>query len=828
MTHRTLRGLAATLFFALLAAAAHAHEGHDRGVHHGGEAADAAELRVMSFNIRFGTADDGPDRWERRAPRTIEMIRRHDPDVLGLQEAMPFQAEQLLAALPAYAAAGVGGRGEGDPYAGGGQDIPILFRKGRFELLEDGRFWLSETPGERSKSWDSSMVRAAHWARLRDVAAGRELLVVNTHFDHRGEVSRREAAGVIRRKIDELSGGAMPVVVTGDFNTSEDSEPYEVLVGDTGRPPLIDSYRAAGGLPEGHARTYTFNGFRDEWNGRKGRIDWVLHSPELRVVKAGTDRDRIEGRYPSDHFPVHATLAWADAPATRPATRAADAGPTTRAADGGAAESDGAADGRRPKNVIVLIADGAGYNTLDATRFWTGRPLAVDADGWRESAVAPFALRGDDGPAEGHAPAEQAEDFRYDPARNYDARPAFGVRPGAGEVAGRVYPRGFAGYEWNRDFRPDSANTMTALMTGVATYPGAINVGGDGRPLPTLAEAADAAGMRVGVVTSVPFNHATPAAAAGAHNASRSNYHALAEEMLFSGTADVIAGPTNPDYDEAGRRRDEPDHKFLPADLWSALKLGTLADDSGRPWTLVQDTRAIADLAAGETPEKLLPEKLLIVPKVYRTLQQKRPAAGDARLAAPGEDSPLPGLPTLAELTLAALNAVDDDEDGFFLMVEGGAVDWAMHDNQLGRMIEEYEDFDAAVTAIVAYLDAGTSGHSWADTLVIVTADHDHLLFGPDGDAAAYQPVEDRGPGVLPGHRWLFDHHSNQLVPLFARGPGAAEAVALADLVDAAEFDGAAVGRGPYMHQAVLGGWLMSLVGDDAQPAPATRPATAG
>ncbi len=485
-------------------------------------------------------------------------------------------------------------------------------------------------------------------------------------------------------------------------------------------------------------------------------------------------------------------LLPAAAPASQPSTRPVENAPE-------------AVREEQPRNIIVMIADGAGYNTLAATRYWTGEALAVDAPQWRQAALAAHALRGDDGPAEGHAPDSQSPAYAYNPQLSHDQRPAHGVRPGAGEVLGRLYPRAFSGYEWHRDFRPDSANTMTAMMTGVATYPGAINVDGNGHPLRSMAEAASAAGKRVGVVSSVQWNHATPASAAGAHNRSRDNYHELAREILTAGVADVLAGPNNPDYDDDGRRRVTPSYKYIAEAEWSALKLGTLADEHGRRWTLVQNTQSVIALAEGEAPDKLV-----ISPKVYRTLQQKRSSAGDARQTRPGEDPRLPHQPTLADLSRAALNAIDDDPDGFFLVIEGGAIDWAMHQNQLGRMIEEYQDFDEAVYAVIDYLDAGTNGHTWENTLVVVTADHDHLLLGPDAEREAFQPVQDRGPGNLPGARWFFDHHSNQLVPLFVRGAGAQRVMALAMQQDEPAAPGQS--RGRYMHQARLGGLLLELV----------------
>lgn len=456
----------------------------------------------------------------------------------------------------------------------------------------------------------------------------------------------------------------------------------------------------------------------------------------------------------------------------------------------------------RPANLIVMIADGGGANTLQSTRYWTGKPLVVDSGDWQRSWVAPFALRGDQ-PGEGLSPGEQVPAWIYDSEKNYDDRRAVGERPGTGEVPGRLYPRGFAGYEWNRDFRPDSANTMTALMTGTLTYPGAINVDGNAQPVTSIAELAKERGKKVGVVSSVQWNHATPASAAGAHNPRRDDYHGLARQILEAKIPDVLAGPNNPDFDEGGQPVGEgrPNGKYMPLPLWDQVKAGET------DWTLVQDADAIRDLAKGDVPEQLL-----IVPKVLRTLQQKRPSGGNAQQTAPGEDARLSTVPSLSDLARAALNAIDDDDDGFFLMVEGGAVDWAMHDNQLGRMIEEHTAFDETVKVVSDYLDAGTNGHSWDNTLVIVTADHDHLLFGPDATTQAYQPVTDNGAGQMPGHTWLFDHHSNQLVPLFARGAGSEAILELAGNVDEGQLAGQPVGRGRYMHQAKLGEHLKSLL----------------
>jgi alkaline phosphatase len=137
-----------------------------------------------------------------------------------------------------------------------------------------------------------------------------------------------------------------------------------------------------------------------------------------------------------------------------------------------------------------------------------------------------------------------------------------------------------------------------------------------------------------------------------------------------------------------------------------------------------------------------------------------------------------------------------------FLVIEGGAVDRAEHANNLGRMIEERIEFDDTIAAVSAYLDANTSGNNWSNTLVIVTADHDHLLLGPDSDTIPYQPLMDRGKGQVPDYKWQNNSHSNQLVPLYARGSDAEKLAACAKRSDAyTDAQGRKFGRGAYLDE---------------------------
>lgn len=454
-----------------------------------------------------------------------------------------------------------------------------------------------------------------------------------------------------------------------------------------------------------------------------------------------------------------------------------------------------------------MIADGAGYNTLASTRYWTGKPLVVDSQGWHRASLATYPLRREAEPHDGLGPEEQVSSLVYDSAKNWDATPI----EGASKYASG-YPAGFAGYEWMRMTYPDSANTMSAMVTGVRTYNGAINVDGAGKPVTSAPERAKAAGKAVGTVSSVPFVHATPAAGGGAHNVDRGATHEIAAEMLDTDTLDFIAGGGNPDYDSSGRRIEgEVDgrYRWVSPAQWQALKAGT----SG--WRLIEDRAAIRDLSNFGKPG----ERIALIPRVAAALQVERPgkAGADpresARTAAPNDVPPLPGIPSLSELTLAALTHIGNDPEGFFLSVEGGAVDWAMHANSAGRMIEEYVDFDEAVATVVSWIDDSATPATWENTLVVVTADHDHLLFGPD-ETVPFQAVENRGPGQLPGHRWWSNSHSNQLVPFFARGAGAEQLLQQADEEDRAKSRDQIRGRGRYLTQPELGMFLVGLFED--------------
>jgi endonuclease/exonuclease/phosphatase family metal-dependent hydrolase len=269
--------------------------------------AEVAEshVRVMSFNIRFGTASDGENHWERRKEFLVETIRAFDPDLLGTQETLAFQRDYLAEALPGYGWLGVG-RDDGRE---AGEMMALYYRQSRFEKLDGGHFWLSETPEKAaSVSWDSSLPRMVTWVKLHDRLAqdGPALLFLNTHFDHRGHEARLESSRLLRRKVEEL-GSDCRIILTGDFNAGEASPPYEALFATVeGREsPLVDTYRTV--HPEHQADEGTFTAFRASATSGP-RIDWIGVSRDWEILEAHIDRTERDGRTPSDHCPVTTVL----------------------------------------------------------------------------------------------------------------------------------------------------------------------------------------------------------------------------------------------------------------------------------------------------------------------------------------------------------------------------------------------------------------------------------------------------------------------------------------------------------------------------------------
>lgn len=244
----------------------------------------------MSFNIRFGRALDGRNRWARRRTLVFATIRNAEPDIVGLQEVLDFQLAELLGALPGYVAVGAGRE-----TTRGGEHVPVLVRAGRFAVERHGDFWLSATPDEAgSVGWDAAMPRICTWTALEDSRGGR-FAFANTHFDHQGPAARVRSAELLLERIASIG---LPMLIVGDINAGEDSEPLRRLL-DSG---LRDTYRVRD--PDGPGGT---------WHGfgsveARSKIDYVLCDGGWEVLEADIVRESFAGRFPSDHYPVTAAV----------------------------------------------------------------------------------------------------------------------------------------------------------------------------------------------------------------------------------------------------------------------------------------------------------------------------------------------------------------------------------------------------------------------------------------------------------------------------------------------------------------------------------------
>ncbi len=297
-----------------------------------------SRIRVLSYNVRYDNRHDGHDVWHDRRDGVIGLVRFHRPDVAAFQEPLTGQREDLRDRLSEYIVVGRGRDPDGE-----GEGCPIGVRSDRWRVVDDGTFWLSETPTEPSTGWDAARPRIATWVRVRPraspegpvVPAGGSFLVVNTHFDHAGVRARRESARILAERLPKLAAGTgngggdeegedggdnedggngrLPVVFVGDLNCTAGSEPHRILVEDgptrDGEHSLTtaDLRDAAAAADVRHGPSTSITDFDRLIDGR--RIDHVLVSPDVGVEAFATLADRDDrGRYPSDHLPVLARL----------------------------------------------------------------------------------------------------------------------------------------------------------------------------------------------------------------------------------------------------------------------------------------------------------------------------------------------------------------------------------------------------------------------------------------------------------------------------------------------------------------------------------------
>lgn len=252
-------------------------------------------LTVMSFNIRYGTADDGEDSWPNRDHLVMQVVRDRNADIVGVQEALAFQLDEITTEFPHYAVIGVGR----DDAKNKGEFSAILYRTDRFIIDSSGTFWLSDTPeAVASTTWGNSITRICTWARLIDRDTGKGIYIFNTHYDHRSQESRVRSSLLIAQRIADRAHDD-PVVLMGDFNAGEANAAIKSLE-DTG---LVHAYRA---IHPDETQVGTFNAFTGTSDGEM--IDHIFVSPTIDLLDADIDHTNDNGRYPSDHYPVWAKL----------------------------------------------------------------------------------------------------------------------------------------------------------------------------------------------------------------------------------------------------------------------------------------------------------------------------------------------------------------------------------------------------------------------------------------------------------------------------------------------------------------------------------------
>jgi len=254
-------------------------------------------INVATYNLRYDTPNDGPNAWPNRKENVKALIRFHEWDIFGTQEALRHQLNGV-AELTEFAFIGKG-RDDGKE---AGEHSAIFYKKDRFKLLQSGDFWLRETPETPGKGWDATCCnRICSWAKFKDLNTKKEFYFFNVHFDHQGVEARRQSGHLMVKKMKEIAGNAL-VICTGDFNSTPDTEQIKLLKGALNDTHDVSALPAYG--PEG-----TFNAFKFD-APMKQRIDYIFVSSPIKVLKYGVLTDANEQRYPSDHQPVVAKIVF--------------------------------------------------------------------------------------------------------------------------------------------------------------------------------------------------------------------------------------------------------------------------------------------------------------------------------------------------------------------------------------------------------------------------------------------------------------------------------------------------------------------------------------
>lgn len=429
----------------------------------------------------------------------------------------------------------------------------------------------------------------------------------------------------------------------------------------------------------------------------------------------------------------------------------------------------------KPKNIIIFIGDGMGFNHVNAASYYQFGELGKQV---YESFPVKYAMCTD----------------------------MFG---------GSVYnsDSAWTKFEFVKKKPTDSAAAGTALATGTKTYKAELSCDTLKQKLQTVLDVAESFGKSTGVVSTVPFSNATPAAFV-AHNESRYVYKEIAREMIMDSKVDVIMGGGHPLYNPDGTPIKSLEDRFIGEKeaydisigdnsdsindekvfnyvggrvVWNLLNNGSAGADADNdgiddPWTLIQDRELFQKYQTGETPKRVI--------GIFKSGQSTQVERNDSLDNGMPFSAPLnKEVPTLTEMTLSAINILSKNPNGFVMMSEGGAIDWVAHNKLLHKTIEEQIDFNKAIEAACKWVEENSS---WEETLIIVTADHETgYLLGPgsnvktnNSDVDLWKPIGNNGKGELPSVEWFSEHHTNSLVPFYAKGAGSTNFVNLKKKID--------------------------------------------
>lgn len=263
---------------------------------------DINAIKVITFNIRFDNPADSINAWANRSAQVCSFIEDEKPDILGMQEVLLSQYEDLDSVLTDYSSVGVG-RNDGSR---GGEMNPVFYRKDKFDMVRTITFWLSDSlnvPG--SKGWGASLPRIVTWMELVEKSSHNHFFIFNTHFAHDSDSARIMSSKILLNEVEKISEGS-PFIITGDFNMLPSGKGYLILTGpDESVPVIKDSYLISEKNPSGPS--FTFNGFSDKPGD--GRIDYIFVKSGLKVLDHRTIVSKVKGVYISDHWPVEAVIS---------------------------------------------------------------------------------------------------------------------------------------------------------------------------------------------------------------------------------------------------------------------------------------------------------------------------------------------------------------------------------------------------------------------------------------------------------------------------------------------------------------------------------------